>query len=200
VLAAPPPPTEAPPSPDNTVERPSWFKWGYGHIGGILSPYGAGLLSLYEGNPDLTSKFSGGIHLSGYWAVSTNFQLGAYFNFVKGRIEFGGGGENDVEHIGTGVSVKSGGRVGNRVWLGGVADLGFYKLSFDGVNESFSVEGIEISPRFHMDVLIVRAGEFKMGFFATVGPSMVMLTTIQGNKDYIWLITIQLRLGLTFGA
>ncbi len=181
--------------------------WGYGQIGGILCPprvWGSISFDNVNDNLDLTSKFAGGIHLSGYWILNKNVHLGAYFNYVKGTGEIEKVGTTDVEHFGVGASVKAGGMVSDRIWLGLVGDFGYYALSVDKTNDTY--DGFEISPRFHMDVFAFGAGEFKMGFFASVGPSFVPY--IKGtfgafgfNSDFkAWLITIQIRFGLTFGA
>jgi hypothetical protein len=188
--AAPPPPA-----------RVTWYKAAYVHFGGILSPYGAGSANLSGNDESFIEKFSGGFRLSGYWAMSTRLQLGAYFNYIKGKIEDNASGyESDFEQIGVGASIKAGGLVSDRVWLGFVGDLGYYDLSFDRAPDSY--KGIEISPQFHVDVLAVGAGEFKMGFFASLGPSIVPYAKASfPNGDIrIWLIAIQLRFGLTFGA
>ncbi len=183
--------------------------WGYGHIGGILCPHGWGSISFdnVNDNLDLTSKFAGGIHLSGYWILNKNLHLGAYFNYVKGTGEIEGtvasvhfSQGTDLEHFGVGASVKAGGMVSNRIWLGLVGDFGYYALAVDKTDDTY--DGFEISPRFHMDVFAFGAGEFKMGFFASIGPSFVpyFKGTILGTDFKAWLITIQIRFGLTFGA
>jgi hypothetical protein len=201
VLAAPPPSKAAPPLPENNDGSLHRFRWGYGQIGGIVSPYGWGgtHIESTHANYNLTSKVAGGIHLSGYLVASKKCHFGGYLNYFTNTIKFDNY-EDDFEHLGVGISIKAGRQVGDRVWLGFVGDFGYYSLLLKNSDKKY--RGIEISPRFHIDVLTQSINTFKMGFFASIGPSIVPFVKYkhEGYYEHITFFTIQLHLGLTFGA
>jgi hypothetical protein len=61
--------------------------------------------------------------------------------------------------------------------------------------------GAEISPRIHLDVLALDGG-FKMGFFASLGPSVVPYVAghVSGLDGHAYFIYLTMQLGLTFGG
>jgi hypothetical protein len=91
------PPAAAPPPVDTT----GWFDKGYGEISVpfVFHGWGGWFTSLdsvevggdtrdfddNDSDGDLEAKFRGGLRLSGYFAASKNFQIGAYYMFFKGE-------------------------------------------------------------------------------------------------------------------
>jgi hypothetical protein len=142
----------------------------------------------------LKGKFLGGVSLSAYYVSSPSVQIGGYLHYGNGKINDG-----DTDQYSFGLSLKAGSRVAERVWLGFAGDLGFYALDS---SHSKAWYGVEISPRIHLDVLGLDAGGFKMGFFASFGPSVVPYAAASTNgadvRSYIIYLTMQL--GVTFGS
>jgi hypothetical protein len=158
--------------------------------------WGSSHLSSGGSSKDFTlkGKFLGGVNLSGYYVSSPSVQIGGYFNFGNGKINDG-----DTDQYSLGLSLKVGSRVAERVWLGFAGDLGFYALDF---SLSKAWYGVEIAPRIHLDVLGLDAGGFKMGFFASFGPSVVpyAAASANGGDGRLYLIYLTMQLGVTFGS
>jgi hypothetical protein len=175
-----------------------WFQSGYVHVGGILGFHGWGSshasMGSFSSDTTLKGKFLGGVSLSAYYVSSPGVQIGGYFNFGNGKINDG-----DTDQYSLGLSLKAGSRVAERVWLGFAGDLGFYALDS---SLSKAWYGVEISPRIHLDVLGLDAGGFKMGFFASFGPSVVPYAagSVGGADVRSYLIYLTMRLGVTFGS
>lgn len=107
--------------------------------------------------------------------------------------------KQSFDHLSVGFSLKAGSRIHERVWLGLVGDLGFYSLSSSGMDTFY---GVEVSPRLHLDVLGLNANGFKLGPFASLGPTVVPYAAMsESSVDYsAWLVYITLCLGATFGS
>jgi hypothetical protein len=212
-VAQSPAPAPGSPSPEYTAPAaPSgplpWYQSGYAHIGGNLGFHGWGSLRVAGSDLTITCKFLAGVNLSGYSVISPHVHLGGYFRYGRSKAEIGGLG-TDADHYSAGLSLKAGHRVAERVWVGLVGDLGFYAISPQVYGNWY---GVEISPRVHMDVRGIDVGGFKLGFFASFGPSIVPYAagTIHACQPYypyscqsadgsLYLIYLQLHVGATFG-
>jgi hypothetical protein len=185
-----------------------WYQSGYAHIGGNLGFRGWGSLSVAGSDLTITCKFLAGVNLSGYAVISPHVHLGGYFHYGRSKADIGGLG-TDADHYSAGLSLKAGHRVAEHVWVGLVGDLGFYAISPRDYDTWY---GVEISPRIHMDVRGIDVGGFKLGFFASFGPSIVPYAagTIHACQPYypyscqsadgsLYLIYLQLHIGATFG-
>ena len=179
-----------------------WFQSGYIHVGGILGFHGWGSAHASGGDLTLKGKFLGGLNLSAYYASSPGVHIGAYAHYGNGKIN-----EGSTDQYSFGLALKAGNRVAERVWLGFAGDLGFYALDF---SKSKAWYGVEISPRIHLDVLGLNAGGFKMGFFASLGPSVVPYAAgsinvpVPGSASKVdgrlYMIYLTMQLGVTFGS
>jgi hypothetical protein len=175
-----------------------WYQSGYVHVGGILGFHGWGSAHGSSGgvSSDLTlkGKFLGGVNLSAYYVSSPSVQIGGYIHYGLGKINDG-----SADHYSLGLSLKAGSRLAERVWLGFAGDLGLYALDF---SHSKAWYGVEIAPRIHLDVLGLDAGGFKMGFFASFGPSVVPYAagSAGGGDGRLYLIYLTMQLGVTFGS
>ena len=200
-----PPEYTAPAAPSGPLP---WYQSGYAHIGGNLGFHGWGSLSVAGSDLTITCKFLAGVNLSGYSVISPHVHLGGYFRYGRSKAEIGGL-RTDADHYSAGLSLKAGHRVAERVWVGLVGDLGFYAISPQVYGNWY---GVEISPRIHMDVRGIDVGGFKLGFFASFGPSIVPYAagTIHACQPYypyscqsadgsLYLIYLQLHIGATFG-
>jgi hypothetical protein len=93
------------------------------------------------------------------------------------------------------VSLKIGGRLSDRIWIGGVIDLGFHKAD--------RRSGAHLFPRLEVDGQVTRSGRVKLGLFASFGP---MLAPGLGDFVDIYsssgasLFSLQAIAGLMFGA
>ena len=179
-----------------------WYQTFYGHIGGLLGFHGWGSMSIAGQDLTISGKFKGGLHLSAYVPISPVVHLGGYFNLGSGDMKLEENGRsmtNSVDHYSIGFSLKAGSRLAERIWLGFVGDLGLYALDPSGSETWY---GLDISPRIHLDVLGLDVGGFKMGFFASFGPSIVPYASgsISGQDGSAYLIYLQLHIGATFGA
>jgi hypothetical protein len=179
-----------------------WYQKFYGHMGGLIGFHGWGSMSFDDGEHlSISGKFKGGLHLSAYAPVSSFVHLGGYFNLGSGDLKLEQNGESatlSMDHYSVGFSMKAGSRLAERIWLGFVGDLGFYALD---PSHSSTWYGVEISPRIHLDVLGLDVGGFKMGAFASLGPSIIpyIAGSIAGYDGSAYLIYLQLHIGATFG-
>jgi hypothetical protein len=192
-----------------------WYDKFHGHIGGIVGFHGWGGMTLsgsgFSGGPDVAGQPLGGFLLAGYVPLSPGVHLGGYFMYGTGKLKLSGSaklggssydltGKMDADHVSAGLSLKTGRRVHERVWLGLVGDLGFYSLSREGGDNWY---GVLIAPRLHVDVLGLDTGKTKLGPFASFGPAVVPYVggnAADGVDGRAWLVYIMLCLGLTFGS
>ena len=198
----PPPGYGAPLAPPAPLQ---WYQSFYFHLGGLLAFHGWGNEAADSGsaNRDLSGKFAGGLHLAGYAMPSPTVHVGGYFNLLSGKVG-AGGGDQDFSTYTVGLSLKAGGRLAERVWVGFVGDLGFAAICPDHGSNFY---GVEISPRIHLDILGLDAGAFKMGAFASFGPEIIPYAAGSEQVSYsssadvhLYMIYLTLRLGVTFGT
>jgi hypothetical protein len=175
-----------------------WYDTVYGHIALTMGFHGWG----GGEDGDISGKLKTGLLLAGYIPVSPYLHVGGYFAYSNSDLE---GPDNDYyyysysektafHHYSVGFSLKAGKRLTERLWLGFVGDLGLY----EAVSEIGTQYGSEVSPRIHLDLLALNVGSFKMGPFASLGPSIVPYADGDGGRFH--LIYIQLLLGITFGT
>jgi hypothetical protein len=189
-----------------------WYRSGYAHLGGILGFHGWGSAKIASEGTDfpVNGGFFGGVSVSGYYVTSPTVHIGGYFHYGSGKM--GWRNNSYIDQYSVGLSLKAGSRVAGRVWLGLVGDLGFCILGSSDAEDNWY--GVEISPRIHLDVLARDAGGFKMGFFASFGPSVVpyvagtgteTVSILQDSYSYnmgghAYFIYLTMQLGLTFGG
>lgn len=187
-----------------------WYDTVYGHIALTMGFHGRGGGDI----GDISGKFKTGLLLAGYIPVSPYLHAGGYFAYSNSDLEgqyydsfgqyYGSFYDHSdskkvaFDHYSVGFSLKAGKRISERFWLGFVGDLGFYEAAFN----SRALYGVEVSPRIHLDLLALDVGGFKMGPFASFGPSIVpyAVTRLDGQDFRVYLIYIQLLLGITFGT
>jgi hypothetical protein len=202
---------EAPPA-----DTSPWYRSGYAHLGGILGFHGWGSAKIEGTDLPVNGGFWGGVSVSGYYVTSPTVHIGGYFYYGSGKM--GWRDNRYTDQYSVGLSLKVGTMVAGRVWLGLVGDLGFCILgSSDNMEGNWY--GVEISPRIHLDVLARDDDGFKMGFFASFGPSVVPYVAGSGTETvsippngfppysysydmggHAYFIYLTMQLGLTFGG
>jgi hypothetical protein len=196
---------QPPPAPAGPL---TWPKF-YGAAGILLSFHGWGNMSPsddsgYTGDVDLDSKFMGGIHLAGYYAVSNVFHIGGYFSVMGGEGEIENTYESDLTLYSIGASMKVGGTAGQRLWIGAAFDLGGAFLDIDEADEVY--KGVVIFPRFQMDILILGGSGFKLAAFWCLGPQIYPylggeISTGYGSIDIqAWVVQVTTMFGVTMGG
>lgn len=117
---------------------------------------------------DVTEVTWSAFQMTGLGAFNENLHLGGFFTYH--------GMERDRSAVSFGLTAKLGGRVDDRIWLGVALDAGMLFWVRDG--ESYEdYWGVVVFPRFHVDVLAIQGrGDFKLGFFAAIGPHFVPYT------------------------
>jgi len=172
-----------------------------------FSIYGemAGLVSFQSWLGDSREDAGYGFFAAGYWGADPLFHLGAFFHYYRAHgysedttrwWSYYSPSHNSTHHLSTGVSLKIGGRLSDRIWIGGVIDL--------GVHIADRQSGAHFFPRLEVDAQVTRSGRFKLGLFASFGP---MLSPGLGDyvDDYSYgdessLVSLQALVGLMFGA
>jgi hypothetical protein len=123
------------------------------------------------------------------------FHLGAFCDFYKAKVS----DQEDMAnawHVGTGVSLKIGGFLSERVWIGGVADMGVQIVMHPSDSAKL---GLELFPKFEIDSLAVQSGGVKLGFFGAFGPMFVpWMGQYAHNADSA--VALQLLIGLMLGG
>ena len=173
-----------------------------------FSIYGemAGLVSFQSWIGDSREDAGYGFFGAGYWGPNPLFHVGAFFHYYRahGYVEnpnlpqyrYGYVPASNTPHLSTGVSLKIGGRLSDRIWIGGVIDLGFHKAD--------QKSGVHFFPRLEVDAQVTRSGRFKLGLFASFGPMLA-----PGLGDFVdhhnpggeaSLFSLQAIAGLMFGA
>ena len=184
----------------------------------------------------------GGIYVAPRWAASPNFHLGPYLRVGKGenigvRIDapdFPGANdyydEEELDnighlHVGVGGAIKFGGMAGKRVWVGGGLDLGFHvtktedsepliAFSYGGdTGEDEKYLGLELFPRFCVDIFLFNLNGFKMSIPISVGAAIVPYAKWKPEdedvedavdddevKAWIWQIEPVVMFGFAVGA
>jgi hypothetical protein len=172
-----------------------------------FSIYGemAGLVSFQSWLGDSREDAGYGFFVAGYWGRNPLFHVGAFFHYYQAhgylddtalsRYRYGYVPTHNTPHLSTGVSLKIGGHASDRIWIGGVIDLGVHQAF-----GSDSRSGAHFFPRIEVDAQVTRSGRFKLGLFASFGPMLA-----PGLGDYVYdgeasLVSLQALAGLMFGA
>jgi hypothetical protein len=184
----------------------------------------------------------GGIYISPRWVASPNVHLGPYFRVGKGEnvgVSIGAPDITGIDpyydedeldnighlHVGVGGSIKFGGMVGKRVWVGGGLDLGFhvtkseeseavFVLYYGGdTDDDEKYLGFEALPRFCVDIFLFNLNGFKMSIPISVGAAIVPYARWKPEdhdvedavdddevKAWIWQIEPVLMFGFAAGA
>jgi len=181
-------------------KEPEWFR-GYGNIAGIVS-FHSWLGRAHSEDSDTLYENAGyGVHAAGYWVMAPLFHLGAFCDFYKAKVSDQEWSGWDVDmanawHVGTGVSLKIGGFLSERVWIGGVADMGVQIVMHPSDSAKL---GLELFPKFEIDSLAVQSGGVKLGFFGAFGPMFVpWMGQYAHNADSA--VALQLLIGLMLGG
>jgi hypothetical protein len=137
--------------------------------------------------------FHGGTHLAGFYAVFDNmFHIGGYFSVMVGTFEHTD--LHDTLYSG-GISMKMGSSVGQRLWIGGVLDLGGLLGDFGA--HLPTMKGFTAFPRVQVDVLLLGGTGFKMAMFWCVGPQVsFVVQSSRGGPSRMVQISTQLGVGL----
>lgn len=171
------------------IKRPKFYEKGYGQISHMGTFHSWGHLWLdNDGGGDEDDKqeteYLGAIRLAGYGVISEVLDIGGYFFYQEGNTGYeddnygwwGGSDDSnmgDLEVFGIGFAMKLGWPVGSRVRLGFGLDVGMEFAEWDvrgwGGNDTDTMVGFTIIPRFDVDVIIFNAGSFKLGAHAGLG-------------------------------
>ncbi len=190
-------PAASPPRPKPPRGPLSFFRSGYASVSVLFAFHGWGAsVEEYDGaenDSDLESDFAAGIRLAGYAAISESFHVGGAWTFLKPNIDVDP--ENnaiddydvDLALNMLSASLKFGGTLAERIWLGAVVDVGvlFAKGEVDnpfgGDLEMKAMAGLALHPQAELDVLIVDTGAFRLAFHASLG---LLVTPIAGGHPY----------------
>jgi hypothetical protein len=170
---------------------PHPFDWrtAYLQVGGLLAPHTwHGTFDGDVGNVGVR----GGVHVAIYAVSTTSEHYGGYFSYV----DFAGGSQ-----LHAGLTMKEGRRRFTRVWMGGVVDLGAYFLLLPHNGRGY---GVELFPRFELDVILGASPKAQSALFFAVGPMLVPYfnsssAALPGVSDNRWAVSIHLLLGVLFG-
>jgi hypothetical protein len=190
--------------------KPAWFK-AYGSISNTAGVTGwGGYRHSYEGqygNADMTPGVWTGLRLSGLYAASRAFHIGGVFRYSSGSVALKQEGYSsedvDASELGFGVAMKFGGQVGSRVYLSGALDFAYCRFTPDEADDSY--HGMEIFPRFQVDVMI-GTGSFKWSFFGAMGPQLIPFAIRTYDylgstvTDRVWISRFMLVFGASFGG
>jgi len=179
-----------------TVARPKVpphpydWKTAYLQVGGLLAPHT--WHGTYDGDTGNVGV-RGGVHVAVYGVSTTSEHYGGYFSFV----DFPGGSQ-----LHAGLTMKEGRRRFTRVWMGGVVDLGAYFLLLPHGGRGY---GVELFPRFELDVILGASPKARSALFFAVGPMLVPYfdsgsTALPGTGTSRWLVSIHMLLGILFGS
>jgi hypothetical protein len=191
-MAAPP----AAPQPQPVVQASSpglpprtdhHFRRGYGSIAALLVPH-TWWGSYHGGTAD--EGFDAGLHVSGFAALTQRTHLGGYLSWYDLHDL-----QLDAVHlVGLGIALKAGGVVGDRVWLGFALDIGLLILSGPQ-----TLYGLQLFPRFQVEVAAVDVGGFRLAPFAALGSMGMPVGDI--SRDVLgWMTVAQLLIGASFGS
>jgi hypothetical protein len=173
----------------------SWHRY-YGEQALILAFPGWGGMTPEGGREvELKPDFMAGMRLAGYGVLTRLIHLGGYFSFASGEFRV----PNGFSFFNLGFSMKVGGRVGSRFWLGGVLDLG---AAFWEPDYGETYFGFQVNPAFEFNVMVLAVNKFRLGFFSQLGASFTPFATTEFfNRTYTaWMANISLLLGVTLGA
>lgn len=224
------------------------FEWGYLEFDVMIGIGSWGQKRIKSDESDIQDAFEdagidsrsagtgpyGGIYISPRWAASPSFHIGPYFRIGKGenigvRIEDSDAFEytdDDLEdvghlHIGVGASLKFGGLVGSRVWVGGGLDLGYHRTGIEdgepgivGIDEPEKYNGFELLPRFCVEIFLFNLSGFKMSIPISVGAAIVPFSKWKASDEevedtweddyeaYVWAWQIEpvIMFGFAIGA
>jgi hypothetical protein len=161
----------------------------YAQVAGVLSLHA--WHGTFHGDVDNVGVH-GGVHAAVYAVSSTTEHYGGYFSYV----DFPGGSQ-----LHAGLSMKEGRRRFTRVWLGGVVDLGAFFLLAPQGQRGY---GVELFPRFELDVILGASSKVRSAIFFAAGPMLVPYfhwdTGVAGVSHNRWLVGIQLLAGVLFGS
>lgn len=182
------------------AKTPRFYEKGYGQIShmGTFHSWGHLWLDNDGGNEDddkQETEYLGAIRMAGYAVLSDLLDIGGYFFYQEGNTgyedsPYGWWGSSDDSNIGDlqvfglGFAMKLGRTVAPRVRLGFGLDVGIEFAEWDvhgwGANDTDTMVGFTVIPRFDVDIIIFNAGGFKLGANASLG----FLTRFHGGN--IW--------------
>jgi hypothetical protein len=188
--AAPPPPAPAPAAAPTSspaahaAPRLAVFETAYGSVGPVIA-----LHFWYNGYSQGSTTSEGvrvGVHVSGYAVLRDGLHVGGYA--LAQQLD------PLLMQYALGLSAKLGGMVAPRVWLGAAVDLGAWFVTSASAPNWV---GLQLFPRLHADVAVVRLGPVRLAGFGAVGPSVVPV--IRVNNNTAWLVSPQLLVGVSVG-
>jgi len=169
---------------------------------------------------DATTKVLPGIRFAGYGALGESFHLGGYFairagegtlepdNDVARAMYFEREADSDVKTWGVGVALKAGGRVAERVWLGGGLDAGahFFLIEDwdDADNDTFV--GLELFPRIALDIVLVDRAGVRLAIPISAGALIAPIAVVEAEEDSprtivrMWQVAPAATVGLALGS
>lgn len=166
---------------------------------------------------DATTAVLAGIRLAGCAALTEWFHLGGYFAIRSGQGDlsphnpiaeamfFDQEAESDVKLFGLGAVLELGGRVSERVWLGGGADVGihFYKIDEWDEADDDTFVGLELFPRLVVQIILVDTGGFRLALPISAG-AFVSPISVAEPVEYevtvrMWHVAPAATVGLALG-
>ena len=201
------------PTASQTPRPRNWFS-GYISLAGLSSFRSWGGYKIADTDVDLSlsSTGIGGVHLAGYYVISDSFHIGAYISYVAGeeiaeyhRQLF----KSENSNLGSGLSLKLGKRVSERIWLGLALDLGANYIT-RGESAEGTI-GVQAFPRLEIDVMAVDERGFKLGLTASIGAmiepiavgenSTLTIANDHAPRDYrTWNVRMGMLIGVVFGG
>jgi hypothetical protein len=185
------------PAPVEVASEGGGLTW-YGGVAAILSFHGWTADSVSDQTWDM--GFAGGVYASSYYVLGDWLHAGGYIDILVGRQDLtvaGVPGAVDHNQFGIGFSVKLGLPVGSMAWIGGAVDLGLH-IDFDDKGDTKNVYGVEVFPRFDVELIFLDTGSFILSGTLAVGPRFVPYATT-GESDSAWLADISSLIGINFG-
>lgn len=184
--AAQPPPHWGAPAvamatqPPEYTGLPRFFQRGYGVIGVLIRT--TGWIGAYEGGDPVQTPALGMGYWAGYGVISERLHLGGYLSYAE---------DEGMKVYGLGFTLKAGGRVGRRVWLGFAGDIG-------GVSEG-AVKGVRIFPRLHMDIVVADTENFRLNLLGSLGTVVSPALVHADSKDVFWQVEPSMMIGAALG-
>lgn len=219
--------TATEPAQGASPSRLQWFEHAYGFaaFASQFHGWGGGHLDDESGEyprEEFTtdSGFGAGVSLGVYLVPSESFHVGAFWSYYSADLDAKSKETSeyllriDMPINDLGLAAKAGGRVAERVWVGGALDLALAiaKGKVKGDNaETEPMFGVSMFPRFVLDVMLVNSGRFRMaanlGLGVRVSPvygGHPLDNASCGNLGNVkltgWMIGPALLLGLSLGG
>lgn len=203
------------------------FQSGYAEVSLLMSFYTFGGQTWeIDGSPldnpefEATTKVLPGARFAGYGALGESFHLGGYFairagdgeikpkNDVARAMFFERDADSSVKTWGLGLALKAGGRVAERVWLGGGVDAGihFFMIEEWDDTDDDTFFGLELFPRVVIDIILVDSGGVRLAVPISAGAVISPISVAEPEENNpqtrvkMWHLAPAATVGLALGG